>query len=66
MANLNLLGTTSLVETPFIKVEIGKYSFGVGGKNNAQSDMLNNVIANFVSTLDKYIYIKDYIYGWSK
>jgi len=30
MANLNLLGSLSRVETPFIKVKIGDYVFGVG------------------------------------
>lgn len=29
MANLSLLGSTSRVETPFIKVTIGEYTFGV-------------------------------------
>jgi len=29
MANISLLGTTSRIVTPFIKVKIGDYTFGV-------------------------------------
>ena len=34
--NLNLLSSTSRVETPFIKVTIGKYTFGVYDKKNVE------------------------------
>lgn len=36
MASLNLLGSTSRVETPFIKVTIGDYTFGVFEKRTSR------------------------------
>ena len=36
MALINLLGSTSRVETPFIKVTIGNYTFGVYDKKTVR------------------------------
>lgn len=36
MSNLSLLGSTSRVETPFVKVTIGEYTFGVLEKDDLQ------------------------------
>ena len=53
MQNINLLSSTSRVETPFIKVKIGDYTFGVYGK---QTDTVNhkNILEfpNYVQKLE--------------
>ena len=48
---LSLLGTTSLVQTPFIKVTIGKYTFGYYNKSSA-----SGVDNNGAYTLNKITY----------
>ena len=54
---LSLLGTTSLVQTPFIKVTIGKYTFGYYNKSSA-----SGVDKNGAYTLNKITSIFGSIY----
>ena len=51
MTNLNLLSSTSRVETPFIKVQIGKYVFGVYDKklNSQGHDAYGNYKLNGIT-----------------
>lgn len=57
MANLNLLGSLSRVETPFVKVQIGKYVFGVGTneKSSYYEDDSNLLYALHKITYPNYI-----------
>lgn len=40
--NLDLLGNTSRIETPFISVQIGKHTFGVFNKENSKEGLYTN------------------------
>ena len=58
MPNLDLLGTTSRVETPYIKVTIGNYTFGVyqQGRKLQTSDqgvyeLIDNKYPNYIHSL---------------
>ena len=46
MSNINLLSTTSYVSTPFIKVTIGNYTFGVYDSENISSGFDINGVYN--------------------
>lgn len=59
MSNLNLLGTTTRVETPFIKVTIGDYTFGVYDKKQGKNLNIEGiyqynkiVYPNFIQSLN--------------
>ena len=57
MAGINLLGSLSRVETPFVKVQIGKYVFGVYDKvsaskyENGANSAYRVTYPNFIKTL---------------
>ena len=58
MAALNLLGSTSRVETPFIKVKIGDYTFGVYEKskqklidNDGKYQLFKTRYPNYIESL---------------
>jgi hypothetical protein len=41
MSSLNLLGYTTRVETPFVQVTIGEYTFGVYENRDLQSEEIH-------------------------
>ena len=53
MANLNLLGGMNLVESPYIKVQIGGYTFGALSKTEVNQDYVNYEIQypNYIQNL---------------
>lgn len=53
MSNISLLGSTSLVVTPYVKVTIGNYTFGVFSKTEVQRDYVNAEIQypNYIQSL---------------
>ena len=59
MASLNLLGTMTRIETPFISVKIGNYTFGVYDKfeqknnnNNSSYTLYNVKYPNYIQSLN--------------
>lgn len=54
--NTNLLGNTSRVETPFISVKIGEFTFGVFNKENTSQGQHTNLskyqYPNYIQSLD--------------
>ena len=54
MANLSLLGTNSRIETPFIKVTIGNYTFGVFDKKY-KSKLTNGIYTEMGVSYPNYI-----------
>lgn len=57
--SINLLSTTSRVETPFIKVTIGKYTFGVHDKYSKNKSNNNLYNAFRINKIDYPDYVQD-------